>query len=420
MGCGASAPQTLPPAPAKATKTGIASSSGSPAGIELVLVLGTEVAGGTALCESLAKVAGRQWHHVDFQALVSAEIATGSALGGELAALHGKLPERSVCGQLIKKKLAGVTAGVCLLQGYPASLPSLSSMAEEVGHTPTLALLLELDESAAAAKLTAAGKDGASAAEALRSFEEATQEMLGELEKRAILHRLDASAAPETLLAAARSLVDSTTRSAANRGLAALGSAAAASSAKRVLVFGAPGAGVSEQCARLSAAFECVHISIEALMRTEVRDETETGRAISELVKGGKIVPAHLYIALLKSAVERQKAPDAPCLVDGFPRSLDNLSLLEAQMGGCQHALLLDANESILEERLMQPAANGGKPAEATAEGAQRRIRTFKNQTLPAILALEGRGKLTRVDASGSPDATFAAVSAAYQSMGLQ
>ena len=101
-------------------------------------------------------------------------------------------------------------------------------------------------------------------------------------------------------------------------------------------------------------------------------------------------------------------------------RSLDNLSLLEAQMGGCQHALLLDANESILEERLMQPAANGGKPAEATAEGAQRRIRTFKNQTLPAILALEGRGKLTRVDASGSPDATFAAVSAAYQSMGLQ
>jgi len=98
-----------------------------------------------------------------------------------------------------------------------------------------------------------------------------------------------------------------------------------------VLVLGGPGSGTTEQCARLAAQKGCVHLSIETLMRTAVREETETGRAISELVKTGKIVPAHLYLALLKAAMLAQ--PGVACLVDGFPKSLDNLVLLEEQVG---------------------------------------------------------------------------------------
>lgn len=195
-----------------------------------------------------------------------------------------------------------------------------------------------------------------------------------------------------------------------------IGSGPATSGATVVLVFGGPGAGAAEACAKLAAAFSCMHLSLEALMRAEVRAESETGRAIAELVRGGKLVPAHFYLTLLKGAITAGGAGTA-WVVDGFPRSLDSLALLEQQLGTCSHALLLDASDATLENRLLQPPQSAeAAPAEATADGARRRVRTFNNQTLPVIRVLEARGVLKRADANGGADATFAAVSAAYKS----
>ena len=148
-----------------------------------------------------------------------------------------------------------------------------------------------------------------------------------------------------------------------------------------------------------------------------MREESEIGRAIAKLVRSGKIVPAHLYLSLLRGAMGKQ--PHAPCLVEGFPKSVDSLQLLEEQMGPCRHALLLDAPDAQLESRLLAPAGTSPTPAESSPESAQRRVRTFRNQTTPAITALESRGVLARVDASGKPDAVFAALCAAYERMGL-
>ena len=82
-------------------------------------------------------------------------------------------------------------------------------------------------------------------------------------------------------------------------------------------------------------------------------------------------------------------------------------------MGTCKRALLLDASDTQLQERLI---STPGKAASALPiEVAQRRIRTFRNQTLPAVAALDGRGVLTKVDASGTDEATFKGLSDAYQ-----
>ena len=53
--------------------------------------------------------------------------------------------------------------------------------------------------------------------------------------------------------------------------------------------------------------------------------QSSTGVTISEMIRNGKIVPAHLYLSLLKGAMEKQ--PGMTCLIDGFPRSLDNLTV---------------------------------------------------------------------------------------------
>ena len=207
MGCGASS-KTLPPA--TSPEPAIVSRSAAPPGIELVLVLGVEIAGGAAMCASLAAAvtaSGRQCRHIELQALIKEEVASGSALGERLLDLGGALPEADVCAQLVRCALDGLPPGVCLLGGYPSSVPSLTAMGEQVGHTPKLAVLLELDEESATAKLTAAGCDAAASAKQLEWIRTQAYGVLGELEKRTILHRLDATAAADTVLAAARSVV---------------------------------------------------------------------------------------------------------------------------------------------------------------------------------------------------------------------
>jgi len=86
-----------------------------------------------------------------------------------------------------------------------------------------------------------------------------------------------------------------------------------------------------------------------------------------------------------------------------------------AQMGSCTRALLLDASDACLAGRLVA----GGETTDPPPEAAQRRVRTYRNQTLPAIQALGERGVLSKVDASGSADQTFAALAAAFATLGV-
>ena len=44
-----------------------------------------------------------------------------------------------------------------------------------------------------------------------------------------------------------------------------------------------------------------------------------------------------------------------------------------------------------------------------------RRARTFRNQSIPVVEALEGRGLLRKLDGSGDADAVFALASAAFE-----
>ena len=251
--------------------------------------------------------------------LMKAEMACGSTLGVEISTTiqQGKMVPKSASTALVRAALAAAPAGsVCLLEGYPSSLASLLAMGEEVGHTPARALLLELSESQAHERFAAAGSDESAATQKLRSFDMHSRSLVTELETRGVLDRIDASVSAEQLLAAASAVVDDLPRM---RG-----------SARLVLMLGGPGSGTTEQCGRVAAKFGCVHLCIEKLMRMAVKEESETGRAIADLVRGGKIVPAQLYLALLRTALEQQ--PGATCLIDGFPKSLDNLQLLEAHV----------------------------------------------------------------------------------------
>ena len=79
-------------------------------------------------------------------------------------------------------------------------------------------------------------------------------------------------------------------------------------------------------------------------------------------------------------------------MIDGVPKSLDNMSPFEDQVGACKLALLFELSDELSRQRM----AEQGKQEELI----QRKLRNFATQTLPIAQALEGRQLLRKISAA--------------------
>ena len=95
-----------------------------------------------------------------------------------------------------------------------------------------------------------------------------------------------------------------------------------------VYVLGNEACGKEEICNKLAAEVGGSYLSATVLLRNAVESDTEEGRKLSEMIKQGKIVPASMTTQLLTTAMA---GLPAPYLVDGFPKSLDNMGPFEEQ-----------------------------------------------------------------------------------------
>jgi len=116
-------------------------------------------------------------------------------------------------------------------------------------------------------------------------------------------------------------------------------------------VMGGPGSGKGTQCAKLVEQFGFVHLSAGDLLRAEVRSGSAQGREIASIIAEGKIVCSEITVRLLKQAMSQRRGP---FLVDGFPRSLQNLAAFEAVFEPCRMMLYLQLSEEEMEKRLLK------------------------------------------------------------------
>lgn len=179
--------------------------------VEVVLVIGLEVSGGKALCadlaSSVAEATGRPCVHLEVPELLKVAVASGSPLGTEISLMvqQGKMVKKATLAALVKEALEDAPPGTYLLQGYPTSPSTLANMGEEVGYVPRLALLLELSEDQAMARL--ADSPGPPPLQRIKSFHMHSRGMIAELEKSQLLRRIDAAQGHEAILASALSAV---------------------------------------------------------------------------------------------------------------------------------------------------------------------------------------------------------------------
>ena len=174
----------------------------------------------------------------------------------------------------------------------------------------------------------------------------------------------------------------------------------------RLLIVGPPGAGKGTQSTRLVQAFGVPAIATGDIFRANIREQTELGKQVSAIIDAGDYVPDSLTNDLV---AQRLSEPDAAegFVLDGYPRTLDQLGFLDGVLAGQATALdavirlVVDADEVVA--RLLRRAREDGR-SDDTAETIRHRQELYNRETAPLIAVYGDRGLVVEIPALGEVD----------------
>lgn len=174
----------------------------------------------------------------------------------------------------------------------------------------------------------------------------------------------------------------------------------------RLLIMGPPGAGKGTQAVALAARIGGAHISTGDIFRANVAQETELGKTAKRYMDAGEYVPDEVTNAMVADRLGQDDARTA-FLLDGYPRTLDQVAKLDEILSGLGTSLdgvvALTVNEDELIERLLERAKVSGR-TDDTEDVIRHRQEVYKNETEPLLAVYRERGLLIEVDGMGTPD----------------
>ncbi|MDR3477203.1 MAG: nucleoside monophosphate kinase [Gammaproteobacteria bacterium] len=176
--------------------------------------------------------------------------------------------------------------------------------------------------------------------------------------------------------------------------------------AEVIFVIGGPGSGKGTHCERLQKEKGYHHISTGDLIRNLLKDNAdqtnEKMATIRAKVQSGELLDDQMITDVL--ACEMHKHKEAKCfLIDGYPRTLEQLALFENTIQECSKVLFFDTTESIMTSRLLKRADILHREDDNELTIA-RRIKVFAEKTLPVIdyIKKNKSDKFVQIDTSGT------------------
>ncbi len=185
--------------------------------------------------------------------------------------------------------------------------------------------------------------------------------------------------------------------------------------AVRLLIVGPPGAGKGTQATMIAERYGIPAISTGDIFRENIKNKTELGKQVEQIVSGGSYVPDELTNAIVADRLSQDDAADG-FLLDGFPRTVEQVhaldQMLSADGGALNAVVLLEADTDEVVARLLKRAQEQGR-ADDTEEVIRHRQEVYAEQTKPLISLFDQRGIVLRVDGLGTVEEVSARIEAA-------
>ncbi|UJF25178.1 adenylate kinase [Suttonella sp. R2A3] len=171
-----------------------------------------------------------------------------------------------------------------------------------------------------------------------------------------------------------------------------------------IIILGAPGSGKGTQSALLIDRYDLQHLSTGDMLRREIAQQTELGKAAKKVMDAGQLVSDEIVIGMIANRLGEQGN-----LFDGFPRTLAQAEALDKLLNerdeAIDHVISLEVNDEEIISRMLERGR-----ADDNEATIRNRLNVFAEQTQPLIAYYEGQGKLHGVDGTGDIEAISARI----------
>jgi adenylate kinase len=142
---------------------------------------------------------------------------------------------------------------------------------------------------------------------------------------------------------------------------------------KLSLIIGAPGSGKTTDAELIAQRNEIIsHYSTGDMLRAEVASNSPRGKEINKYISQGLIVPIEIVIETILTAIAA--APTEVVIIDGYPRSLEQMYELDNYLQNHQEITL----KSVIEVRVSETTAR--ERVLGRARGADDDEKVFQNR----------------------------------------
>ena len=155
-----------------------------------------------------------------------------------------------------------------------------------------------------------------------------------------------------------------------------------------IILLGPPGSGKGTQANFIQSKLSIPHLSTGDILRQSVKNETNLGRKVKDIMAKGKLVSEDLVLDVIKERVSQSDC-DQGFILDGYPRNIiqaESLNMVLKDINrNIDKILFLDVDFTVLHSRIESRSKENEKEkrADDTSEILIKRLDEYKSQTAP-------------------------------------